>query len=84
MIIYKYSAKDITNLINKKYYSDIYQEYEHQDILKYITETFNNNNFKRKLVKHAYYYTEEFKDFCMENIDLSSLPRKASFNRMFT
>lgn len=76
MIIYKYSAKDITNLINKKYYSDIYQEYEHQDILKYITETFNNNNFKRKLVKHAYYYTEEFKDFCMENIDLSSLPRK--------
>ena len=29
MIIYKYSAKDITNSINKKYYSDIYQEYEH-------------------------------------------------------
>lgn len=76
MIIYKYSTKDITNLINKKYHSDIYREYEHQDILKHITNSFNNNDFKRKLVKHTYYYTEEFKDFCVENIDLSSLPRK--------
>lgn len=76
MIVYKYSAKDITNLINQKYYSNIYQEYEHQDVLKYITEAFNNNDFKRKLVKHTYYYTGDFKNFCVENIDLSSLPRK--------
>lgn len=76
MVIYKYSAKDITDSINKKYYSDIYQEYEHQVILKYITKAFNDNNFERKLIKHTYFYTEEFKDFCIENIDLSSLPRK--------
>ena len=76
MVIYKYSAKDITDSINKKYYSDIYQEYEHQDIFKYITKAFNDNNFERKLIKHTYFYTEEFKDFCIENIDLSSLSRK--------
>ena len=76
MIIYKHSVKDITSLINEKYYSDIYQKYENQDILKYITGAFNDNNFKRKLVKHTYYYTEEFKNFCIENIDSSSLPRK--------
>lgn len=76
MVTYKYSAKDITDSINKKYYSDIYQKYEHQDLLKYITKAFNDNNFERKLIKNTYFYTEGFKNFCIENIDLSSIPRK--------
>lgn len=72
---YIYKTKDIAKIIIKQTKSKDYYNYTVEDLRNPINNLFDDKKFKRIKVGGAYHYTEEFKNYCINNKDLTTIYR---------
>ena len=83
---YIYKVSDIAKLIIKKTTDEKYHDYSIENLRIVIQEIFDHEKFTRKRIGSPYYYTEDFKNYCLDNIDLTNLKRKkkdTAFERLY-
>lgn len=83
---YIYKVSDIAKLIIEKNTDEKYHDYSMEDLRIAIQEMFNPEKFTRKRIASPYYYTEDFKKYCLDNINLTNLKRKkkdTAFERLY-
>lgn len=64
---YIYTLRDIAEIIIKQTKNKDYYDYTVDDLRRPINNIFDDKKFQRKKFKNAYYYTEEFKNYCVNN-----------------
>lgn len=72
---YIYKTKDIAKIIIKQTKNKDYYDYTVDDLRNPINNLFDDKKFKRIKVGGAYHYTEEFKNYCINNKDLTTIYR---------
>ena len=72
---YIYTLRDIAEIIIEQTKNKDYYDYTVDNLRNPINNIFDDKKFKRKKIGKAYYYTEEFKNYCINNKDITSTYR---------
>ena len=72
---YVYTIKDIAEIIIEQTQNKDYYDYKVNQLRHPINKLFDNQKFERKQITYTYHYTEDFKDYCINNIDLTKIHR---------
>jgi hypothetical protein len=64
---YIYTLRDIAEIIIEQTKNKDYYDYTVDDLRRTINNVFDDKQFKRTKIKNKYYYSEEFKNYCINN-----------------